>query len=150
MCLRSFCNLCILLVIQQSEICTKQNYRIEQDKYLVVSTFCGMINLSLGLSYCCCHVFHSMHCKWCTNAYSSNKCTFLLYLTAAFLICMFHVLFPLNLIWMYLGVKCWSLHILLNHIAAFAVRNIFWCSFSGGWFSLAEQLSVSYFSFHAL
>jgi hypothetical protein len=91
-----------------------------------------MINLSLELSYYHFHVVHSLHCKRFMNPYSTDKCTFQLYLTAAFLVYMLHALFPLTLIWMYLGVNCWSLCILVNHTAAFAVTNIFQCSYSDG------------------
>ena len=37
-----------------------------------------------------------------------------------------------NTEWINLGVKCCSLQIFLNRFAAFAVSNIFWCSFSDG------------------
>jgi hypothetical protein len=46
-----------------------------------------------------------------------------LYWTAAFLVCMIRVLFPLTLVWLYLGIKCWSLHISLKHTAVLAVSN---------------------------
>jgi len=36
---------------------------------------------------------------------------------------MLHVLFPLTLNLMYLGIKCWNPHILLNRFAVLALRN---------------------------
>ena len=60
-------------------------------------------------------------------------CTWLiLFFTAAFLVWMLCVLFPFTLIFMYLGVRCLSLHILLNHIAALFLSSFLWCSYDDG------------------
>jgi len=47
-------------------------------------------------------------------------------------VCVLFTLFPLTLIWIYLAVKWWNLHILLKHIAALVLNNFFlvfiqWC-----------------------
>jgi hypothetical protein len=69
-----------------------------------------------------------VHCKWILYNFSFSFC-FLKYLkfnffsksylVAAIFAFLFCILFPLTLIWMYIGVSCLALHILLYQMSAF-------------------------------